>query len=110
MPLTATGLIQTNKTEDDVIAALNRLFLFHTAEFGDFYNALYLSSLRADGAEFDASGKMTVFLSGEIKLTKDVCDKQYIMTQLVQTIRQFPGVIGNPSIQLNGVGIKNFLQ
>jgi hypothetical protein len=108
VPLTV-NLYRTASVEEDIERALNTLFSFHSAEFGELYNPLYLSKLSVVSVEFDAGGKTVVNLQGDIKLSDDKCDSSRIFAQLVATIRQFPLVVGNPSIHLNGAGIKNFL-
>ena len=108
VPLTV-NLYRTKSVEEDIGRALNTLFSFHSAEFGELYNPLYLSNLSVVSVSYDPTGKTVVDLKGDIKLSNDKCDSSRIFAQLVATIRQFPGIVGNPSIQLNGAGIKNYL-
>ncbi|MDD5469065.1 MAG: GerMN domain-containing protein, partial [Anaerolineales bacterium] len=93
-----SGQYRTDKLEPDIETALRQLFIWHQANFGELYNALYLSNLSVVEVEIDAGGKIVVDLSGEVEVSEDKCDKSRIFAQIVATIRQFPGVSGNPSI------------
>jgi hypothetical protein len=106
--------VHTNvSTTDDMIVnvklALQQLFFYHVEMFGNLYNPLYLSSISVSSVDYAASGQVDVELSGTFGKTGDACDGSRIFAMLQGTIRQFPEFRGNPSITLNGVGIKNWL-
>ncbi len=103
-----TGKYRTDDVEADIKTALQNLFFYKTAEFGGVYNPLYKSKLNVLRVDV-TNGSVEIELSGEIKLSGDPCDPNRIYAMLVATVRQFPGV-GTPKFNLNGVGIKNFLQ
>jgi hypothetical protein len=106
--------VQTNvSTTDDMIKnvqlALQQLFLYHVANFGNLYNPLYKSEITVSSVDYGPSGQVVVELTGKYGKTDDACDGGRVFAMLQKTIRQFPGIGGNPSISLNGVGIKNWL-
>lgn len=103
-----TGKYRTDDVEADIKTALQNLFFYKTAEFGNAYNPLYKSKLNVVSVQL-MDGSVEIELSGEIKLTDDPCDPNRIYAMLIATVRQFPGV-GTPKFSLNGVGIKNYLQ
>ena len=104
-----TGLARTDDSPFDLRQALQRLFSYRVAEFGDLYNPLYKSELSVASIEWTANNSVSVDLSGTIKLSDDPCDGSRIFAMLTMTVRQFPNITGNPRFTLNGVGIKNFL-
>ena len=103
-----TGKYRTDDVEADIKTALQHLFFYKTAEFGGVYNPLYKSKLNVVSVEV-MDGSVEINLSGEIKLTDDPCDPNRIYAMLIATVRQFPNV-GTPRFNLNGAGIKNYLQ
>ncbi len=103
-----TGKYRTTDVAADIKTALQNLFAYKTAEFGNSYNPLYQSKLQVVGVEL-MDGTVNIELSGEIKLSDDKCDGSRIFAMLQATVRQFPGV-GTPKFTLNGDGIKNYLQ
>ena len=105
-----TNLGTTDDTIKNVQLALGQLFLYHTQTFGELYNPLYASKLSVAGVDYSGTGRVVVDLSGEIGKTGESCDSGRILAMLQATIRQFRGVLGNPEINLNGSGIKNFLK
>lgn len=102
-----SGKTRTDDVEYDIKVALQQLFAYHTAEFGDVYNPLYKSQLQVVSVE-EGGGQVIIELAGEIKLSDDKCDGSRIWAMLQAVVRQFPGV-GTPKFLLNGEGIKNFL-
>ncbi len=103
-----TGKNRTTDVEADIKTALQNLFAYKTAEFGDSYNPLYKSKLQVVSVEL-MDGSVSIELSGEIVLSEDKCDGSRILAMLQATVRQFSGV-GTPKFSLNGDGIKNYLQ
>lgn len=103
-----TGKNRTSDVAADIKTALQNLFAYKTAEFGDSYNPLYKSKLQVVSVEV-LDGTVNIELSGEIVLSDDKCDGNRIFAMLQATVKQFSGV-GTPKFSLNGEGIKNFLQ
>ena len=102
------------KTTDDLILniqhAMRQLLVYHTEHIGELYNPLFKSQMSVASVSYGASGsRLTIELSGKYVKTDDKCDGARVMAMLLATIRQFPGIAGNPDISLNGLGIKNFL-
>lgn len=106
-PLTS-GKYQTGDVEADIMTALQQLFSFHMAEFGELYNPLYKSNLKVDSVEFYDGTQTIVELSGDYVKTEDDCDPGRVLAMIQATIRQFPDT-GSLDINLNGAGIKNYV-
>jgi len=105
-----TGLFTSDDLIYDMKRALQQLFIYKTEYFGTLRNPFYLSTISVASVSYMGSGdRVSVELSGTYEPTSDKCDGTRAFAMLTATIRQFPGVAGNPSISLNGAGIKNFL-
>lgn len=97
-----TGLWRTGDNESDIATALRSL-LVKSKFIAGFYNPVYLSNLSLIGVDFNpTTGLATVDLSGTYVRSGDHCDDGRVHDQIWTTIRQFPGVKGNPLVRLNG--------
>ena len=87
-----TGLSRTGDVEEDVRAALGRLF-FKRQWFGNLYNPIYLSNLGVTDVKFDKyTGEVSVNLEGSYVRSEDRCDNGRVRAQIWTTIRQFKGI------------------
>jgi hypothetical protein len=105
-----TGVYTKDVLLVDIEQALRQLFLYHTEYFGNLYNPLYKSQLSVGYVDYSSGGdRIEVDINGKLDMTDDACDGGRIWAILIATIRQFPGIPGNPDISVNGVGIKNLI-
>jgi hypothetical protein len=97
-----TGAWRSGDNATDIAAALRRL-LVKSKYLGGLYNPAYLSNMSVVQVDFSpSSGLATVDLAGTYVRSGDRCDDARVHDQIWSTIRQFPGVKGNPLIRLNG--------
>ena len=97
-----TGLWRTGDNAADIATALRSL-LVKSKYIAGLYNAVYLSNLSLVGVDFHApSGDATIDMTGSYVRSGDRCDDARVHDQIWTTIRQFPGIKGNPLIRVNG--------
>lgn len=97
-----TGLWRTGDNKTDIATAVRSL-LVKSKFIAGFYNPVYLSNFSLVGVDFNPNtGLATVDLSGTYVRSGDRCDDGRVHDQIWTTIRQFPGVKGNPLVRLNG--------
>jgi hypothetical protein len=97
-----TGLWRTGDNKKDIATALRSL-LVKSKFIAGLYNPVYLSNLSLVGVDFNpTTGLATIDLSGTYVRSGDHCDDGRVHDQIWTTIRQFPGVKGNPLVRLNG--------
>jgi hypothetical protein len=88
-----SGVRGTERTEDNVKAALNALFDLKTEYLGKYYNPLYRLNLHVSGVTFDpSSGDMTINLSGTFIKPKNECDSKRMRAQVWETVYQFEDI------------------
>ena len=98
----STGKFRTGDIEEDAKIAFKALLALKQAEQGDFYNALYKSSLNVVSADWaPQKGWLEVSIAGNMNTKGDECDRSRIGDQLWATIRQFPEV-QHADIRWNG--------
>lgn len=102
--------VDTPADDNSLRAAYETLFGINVDEVQNGYNALYMSSLRVDGASVQGN-TATVQLSGELRVldTGDVCAATRIYNQLLQTALVFPNIT-TVVITINGQPINEALQ
>ena len=97
-----TGAWRTGDVAQDVATALRKL-LVKSQYLAGLYNPVYLSNMQVVSVDFDpGTGTVTVNLTGSYVRSGDRCDDGRVRAQIWTTIRQFPGVRGNPLIFLDG--------
>lgn len=97
-----TGQWRTGDNATDIAAALRRL-LVKSQYLAGLYNPVYLSNMSVVSVDFNPNtGETVVNLAGTYVRSGDRCDDGRVHDQIWTTIRQFPGVKGNPVVLLNG--------
>jgi hypothetical protein len=103
-----SGIKRTGDLEQDIINALNSLFNLRTEYSGNFYNALYESSLKAKFV--DINGRhVTVYTRGTVVRPKEDCDKERFRIQVFTTVRAFAQV-DTATIYANDVFLGDLLE
>lgn len=97
-----TGQWRTGDNATDIATALRRL-LVKSPYLAGLYNPVYLSNMAVSSVNFNpTTGQATVDFTGTYVRSGDHCDDGRVHDQIWTTIRQFPGVKGNPMVRLNG--------
>jgi len=97
-----TGQWRTGDNAADIAAALRRLLVKSKFMVG-LYNPVYLSNMSVVSVDFNPNnGETYVDLAGSYVRSGDRCDDGRVHDQIWTTIRQFPGVKGNPVVRING--------
>ena len=97
-----TGLWRTGDNATDIKTALRSL-LVKVKNLAGLYNPVYLSNMSVTSVEFRPNtGETRVDLTGSYVRSGDRCDDGRVHDQIWSTIRQFPGIKGNPVVTLNG--------
>jgi hypothetical protein len=99
-----TSMPKSGNHAEDIRYALHTILSYHGEFIGELYNPGYASSLSVGEVVANADGSMTVLLSGTYVPTGDYCDGLRFRDQLIQTVRQFPG-IGGVNMFINGTSI-----
>ena len=97
-----TGLWRTGDNAADIATALRKLFV-KSQYIAGLYNPIYLSNMTVVSTDFNPNtGYATVDFTGTYVRSGDRCDDGRVHDQIWTTIRQFPGVKGNPMVRLDG--------
>ena len=98
----SVGLYRSKDTAADIKAALNMLFSMKSKYYGSLYNPVSYSTFRvADINLSEASGFLTVWLSGKYKPSGNKCDNTRVKAQIWSTAKQFGGITGT-NFYING--------